>query len=92
LLGYVHHDRQLHPDNSSRYAGNVPAGPRLLDGVTFTLTTLVDPSPDENTFRLNVLPCSSGSAGNRTASALSSIVPAATVVSMVIDFGYHRLR
>ena len=54
---------------------------------TFTVSSFVTPSPDENTFIVNVLPSARGRAGRITCSWLSSIVPGATVVSTSTVFG-----
>src|SRR6185503_18805017 len=76
------------PEISSRYAENVPAGTVMFSTpATLIVATFVTPSPDENTFRLKLLPSASGSAGRIRLNTLSSTAPAGTVVSTAIVFG-----
>src|SRR5207247_8287034 len=70
------------PDSSSRYAGNVPAGTVTFSTpATFTVSSFVTPSLDENTLIVKVLPSARGRAGRIACSWLSSTVPGATTVS-----------
>jgi hypothetical protein len=76
------------PDKSTRYTSNVPAGTVIVSvPLTVSVTDCTYPLPDRNMGTVNDALVYQSMAGSSAVSRLSSIDPAAMVVSMVVVTG-----